>query len=56
MQKASSLAGKPDLAFPKQQVAIFVDGLYCHRCPKCYTRPKTNRKFWDNTEPQGKFG
>ena len=18
-----------------------------HGCPKCYTRPKTNRKFWD---------
>jgi hypothetical protein len=27
-----------------------------HGCPKCYTRPKTNRKFWDNTEPRGRFG
>jgi DNA mismatch endonuclease (patch repair protein) len=41
------LPGKPDFAFPKQKVAIFVDGCFWHGCPKCYTRPKTNRKFWD---------
>ncbi len=39
--------GKPDFAFPKQKVAVFVDGCFWHGCPKCYTRPKTNRKFWD---------
>jgi DNA mismatch endonuclease, patch repair protein len=42
------LAGKPDFAFPKQKVAVFVDGCFWHGCPKCYTRPKTNQKFWDN--------
>jgi DNA mismatch endonuclease (patch repair protein) len=41
------LPGKPDFAFPKQKVAIFVDGCFWHGCPKCYTRPKTNRAFWD---------
>ena len=41
------LLGKPDFAFPKQKVAVFVDGCFWHGCPKCYTRPKTNRKFWD---------
>jgi len=41
------LPGKPDFTFPKQKVAIFVDGCFWHGCPKCYTRPKTNRKFWD---------
>jgi DNA mismatch endonuclease (patch repair protein) len=41
------LPGKPDFAFPKQMVAVFVDGCFWHGCPKCYTRPKTNRKFWD---------
>jgi DNA mismatch endonuclease (patch repair protein) len=50
------LPGKPDFAFTKQKVAVFVDGCFWHGCPKCYTRPKTNRKFWDNTEPQGRFG
>jgi DNA mismatch endonuclease (patch repair protein) len=33
--------------FPKQKVAVFVDGCFWHGCPKCYPRPKTNRKFWD---------
>jgi DNA mismatch endonuclease (patch repair protein) len=29
------------------KVAVFVDGCFWHGCAKCYTRPKTNRKFWD---------
>jgi DNA mismatch endonuclease (patch repair protein) len=41
------LPGKPDFAFPKQKVAVFVDGCFWHGCPKCYVRPKTNRAFWD---------
>lgn len=41
------LPGKPDFAFPKHKVAVFVDGCFWHGCPKCYTRPKTNRAFWD---------
>jgi DNA mismatch endonuclease, patch repair protein len=41
------LPGKPDFAFTKQKVAVFVDGCFWHGCPKCYTRPKTNRAFWD---------
>ena len=28
-------------------IAIFVDGCFWHGCPKRYTRPKTNRVFWD---------
>jgi DNA mismatch endonuclease (patch repair protein) len=42
-----TLPGKPDFAFPSKKVAVFVDGCFWHGCPKCYTRPKTNRKFWD---------
>jgi DNA mismatch endonuclease (patch repair protein) len=41
------LPGRPDFAFPKQKVAVFVDGCFWHGCPKCYSRPKTNRAFWD---------
>jgi DNA mismatch endonuclease (patch repair protein) len=41
------LPGKPDFAFTMQKVAIFVDGCFWHGCPKCYTRPKSNRAFWD---------
>jgi len=40
------LPGKPDIVFTKNKIAIFVDGCFWHRCPKCFTKPTTNRKFW----------
>lgn len=40
--------GKPDIVFPKYRVAVFVDGCFWHRCPKCFVRPETNRKFWED--------
>jgi len=39
--------GKPDFAFRKIRLALFVDGCFWHGCPRCYRRPKSNRKFWD---------
>lgn len=39
--------GRPDFAFPKQKLAVFVDGCFWHGCPRCYCRPKSNRKYWD---------
>lgn len=41
------LPGKPDFCFPRQKVAVFVDGCFWHGCPKCYRRPKSNLAFWD---------
>jgi len=46
------LPGKPDFALREQKVPIFVDGCFWHGCPKCYTRPKTNRAFWDRKREQ----
>lgn len=41
------LAGKPDVCFTKQKVAIFVHGCYWHRCPNCQLPdPKTNADYW----------
>ena len=50
----NSLPGKPDLYFPIKKVAIFVDGCFWHKCPKCFKEPKSNKEFWlkkvrDNT-------
>jgi DNA mismatch endonuclease (patch repair protein) len=39
--------GKPDFLFRKERVAVFVDGCFWHGCPRHATRPKQNRKFWD---------
>jgi DNA mismatch endonuclease (patch repair protein) len=41
------ITGRPDFAFRRQRVAVFVDGCFWHRCPKCRLRPATNRVFWE---------
>lgn len=41
-----ALFGKPDFVFPKQRLAIFVDGCFWHSCPKHRTAPASNVEFW----------
>ncbi|HEX3799669.1 MAG TPA: very short patch repair endonuclease [Verrucomicrobiae bacterium] len=38
--------GRPDFAFPKQKLAMFVDGCFWHACPKHFNMPVNNRAFW----------
>lgn len=40
------ITGRPDFAFPKQKLTVFVDGCFWHGCPKHATRPKGNSAFW----------
>jgi DNA mismatch endonuclease, patch repair protein len=40
------IPGKPDVAFPRQRVAVFVDGCFWHGCPEHSVKPKTNSAFW----------
>ena len=40
------LPGRPDFAFPKLRVVIFVDGCFWHGCPRHGTQPRTNARFW----------
>jgi DNA mismatch endonuclease, patch repair protein len=42
------LPGKPDIAFPGRQKAIFVHGCFWHQHKGCRraTVPKSNRGFW----------
>jgi len=42
----NNIIGKPDLYFPKEKIAVFLDGCFWHGCPKCGHYPKTNSKFW----------
>jgi len=42
-----SPAVRPDISFVSKKLAIFVNGCYWHRCPKCnYAIPKTNTASW----------
>lgn len=45
----NKIPGRPDIAFVSKKVAIFVNGCFWHRCPKCnYDLPKNNTEFWRN--------
>jgi DNA mismatch endonuclease (patch repair protein) len=42
------LPGRPDIVFPRYQLAVFVHGCFWHRheeCTNC-TMPKTRPEFW----------
>ncbi|WP_375055623.1 very short patch repair endonuclease [Zobellella sp. DQSA1] len=43
---SSSLPGRPDITFPRQKIAIFVDGCFWHKCPEHFQTPKTRTEFW----------
>ena len=35
-----------DIVFPRNRVAIFVDGCFWHGCPEHASWPKSNAQFW----------
>lgn len=39
---------RTDLAFPRLQVAVFVDGCFWHGCPDHGHIPSTNRDYWSS--------
>ncbi len=42
-----NLPGRPDIAFPRAKIAVFVNGCFWHRCPICRPSfPKSNIEFW----------
>lgn len=41
-----NLTGKPDIVFPGKRIAIFIDGCFWHKCPKCFKKPATRTRFW----------
>ena len=40
------LIGKPDFVFPKQRIAVFIDGCFWHKCPKHCRMPSSNKEYW----------
>lgn len=45
-RRGSVLPGRPDFVFPREKLAVFVDGCFWHGCPRHGTWPKTNAAFW----------
>ena len=40
------LAGNPDILLTSTKTAVFLQGCFWHKCPKCYKEPKTRKKYW----------
>src|SRR5215203_6032033 len=40
------IPGRPDIAFTRARLAVFVDGCFWHRCPLHATQPKNNASWW----------
>lgn len=48
-RKQWPVIGRPDFAWPKLKVALFIDGCWWHGCPRCKRckKPsKSNAAFW----------
>lgn len=46
-KNASTVIGKPDVAFVDRKIAIFIDGCFWHGCPHCQRQlPRTNEEYW----------
>ncbi|MFG3380501.1 hypothetical protein [Streptomyces sp. NPDC047999] len=37
---------RPDIAFTRARVAVFVDGCFWHSCPEHGTKPGVNQGYW----------
>ena len=47
-RRKAKVFGRPDFVFPRQKIAVFVDGCFWHRHPGCkfaYT-PNSRLEFW----------
>jgi DNA mismatch endonuclease, patch repair protein len=42
----ATLPGRPDLAFTRALLAVFLDGCFWHRCPAHGVLPKNNAEWW----------
>ena len=43
-----NLPGRPDIAFPRYRLAVFIHGCFWHRCPKCNIQiPRTHTSYWE---------
>ncbi|HEX5526863.1 MAG TPA: very short patch repair endonuclease [Solirubrobacterales bacterium] len=42
----SGVRTRADIVFPREKVAVYVDGCFWHSCPDHGTMPKANADFW----------
>jgi DNA mismatch endonuclease (patch repair protein) len=45
-QMHPNIFGRPDILLLEKNIIVFLDGCFWHKCPNCFHKPSTNRKFW----------
>jgi DNA mismatch endonuclease (patch repair protein) len=40
------VVGRPDIAFTRLKLAIFIDGCFWHGCPRHFRMPSSNKAYW----------
>ncbi|WP_221270092.1 very short patch repair endonuclease [Edaphobacter lichenicola] len=45
-RRHQNLPGRPDFAFRREKIAIFIDGCFWHACPRCAKVPRQNQDYW----------
>jgi DNA mismatch endonuclease (patch repair protein) len=45
-RRGQKLPGKPDFVFPRERIALFVDGCFWHGCPIHCRKPNSNSRYW----------
>jgi DNA mismatch endonuclease (patch repair protein) len=45
-RRGSKLTGRPVFVFPREHLAVFVDGCFWHGCPRHFKEPTSNVEFW----------
>ena len=43
---AADVRVRADVAFPRQRLAVFLDGCFWHRCPEHGNSPRANSDYW----------
>lgn len=43
---AGDVRVRADVAFPRQRLAVFLDGCFWHRCPEHGNSPRSNSDYW----------
>jgi DNA mismatch endonuclease, patch repair protein len=46
--------GRPDLAFTRERVAVFIDGCFWHGCPDHFSKPRTRTAWWSEKISQNR--
>lgn len=41
-----NLTGNPDILLKETNTAVFLQGCFWHKCPKCYKEPKSRKEYW----------